>query len=190
MLDFSLHLWNDRCDTMHGIDEEDAKRILKHNISAKVAELFGRREAIEAEYGYLFKEPIGSLQQRTTQYLMKWVASFRAAENVLAREKMKGRVGAIATVRRGGRGKGKNSPSRDNTTRRTDQGAGSEVQKSPVRAYSARHQQLINAHSGRQVVRPTVINESHTGDTGDHRTILVAYIVHRLQLRIYFLHGK
>ena len=36
MLDFSLHLWNDRCDTMHGIDEEDAKRIVNNKITAKV----------------------------------------------------------------------------------------------------------------------------------------------------------
>ena len=55
MLDFSLHLWNNRCDTMHGIDEEDAKRILKNKITATVVDLYGRKEAIEAEYEYLFR---------------------------------------------------------------------------------------------------------------------------------------
>lgn len=29
LLDFSLHLWNDRCDSMHGVDEEDTNRIIK-----------------------------------------------------------------------------------------------------------------------------------------------------------------
>ena len=85
MLDFSLHLWNDRCDTMHGIYEEDAKRIVKNRILGRMVELYERREDIEADYGYLFKEPIDSLCKRSTQYLIKWVASFRAAEQVLAR---------------------------------------------------------------------------------------------------------
>ena len=90
MLDFSLHLWNDRCDTMHGIDEEDAKRILKNKITAKVVELYGRRGAIETDYGYLFKELLDSLRKRSTQYIIKWAASFRIAENVLARGKLRG----------------------------------------------------------------------------------------------------
>ena len=44
---FSLHLWNDRCDSMHGVDEEDAKRISKDKITTRVEELYGRRDEVE-----------------------------------------------------------------------------------------------------------------------------------------------
>jgi len=43
MLDLCLHLLNDICDTMHGIDEKHAKRIVKIKITTKVVELYGRR---------------------------------------------------------------------------------------------------------------------------------------------------
>ena len=151
---------------MHGIDEEDAKRIMKDKITATVVDLYGRREEIEAKYGYLFKDTLDSLRQRSTQYLIKWAASFRVAENVLARGKLRGTVRVTAPLRRGGRGKGKNSPSRDVNPRGGDQEGSLEVQQRPVRAYSARHQHWLNAQVGRQVVTTTVINESHTGDTG------------------------
>ena len=66
LIDFSLNLWNDRCDTMHGIDEEDAKRIIKKKITERVVDLYGRREDIETDYGYLFKETIDSISKRST----------------------------------------------------------------------------------------------------------------------------
>ena len=112
MLDFSLHLWNDRCDTMHGVDEEDAKRIIKNKITTKVVELYGRRGAIETDYGYLFKESLSSLCKRSTQYLIKWAASFRVAENVMTRGDLRGTSSVTALFRRGGRGKGKKAPPR------------------------------------------------------------------------------
>ena len=43
LLGFSLHLWNDICDSMRGVDEEDTKCIAKDKITTRVEELYGRR---------------------------------------------------------------------------------------------------------------------------------------------------
>ena len=166
MLDFILHLWNNRCNSMHGVDEEDAKRIIKNKITTKVVEFYGRRGEIETDYGYLFKESLDSLRKRSTQYLIKWVASFRIAENVLARGKLRGISSVSAPLRRGGRGKGKKSSTRAENLHMGEDDGGLEAQTRPVRAYSARHQHWFNKQVGRQVGRTTVVNESHTGDTG------------------------
>ena len=44
---------------------------------------------------------------RSSQYLIKWIASFRMAENVIARGNLKNKHGVSIGLRRGGRGKGK-----------------------------------------------------------------------------------
>ena len=36
LLDFSLNLWNDQCDTMHGVDKKGAKRIKKKKVMKMV----------------------------------------------------------------------------------------------------------------------------------------------------------
>ena len=79
----SLHLWNDRCDSMHEVDEEGTKRIEEDKITTREEELYGSREEVEKEYGYLFKEGLDLLRTRSIQYLNKWVALFRMAENFL-----------------------------------------------------------------------------------------------------------
>ena len=63
-IDLSLNLWNDRCDTMHGIDEEDAKRIAKDKVVKRVAEIYGNKEEMEKEYSHLFKETESKLCKR------------------------------------------------------------------------------------------------------------------------------
>ena len=98
---------------MHGVDQEDVKRIAKDKITTRVEKLYGRREEVEKEYGYLFKEGLDSLRTRSIHYITKWVASFKIAENVLARGKLKGKAGEPALLRRGRRGKGKKGTVRD-----------------------------------------------------------------------------
>ena len=84
-MNFSLALWNDRCDSLHGVDEEDAKRILKAKTMVRVKQLVDSKEDIDEAYSHLFKEDIVSLGKRSTQYLIKWIASVRMAECVMAR---------------------------------------------------------------------------------------------------------
>ena len=65
---------------MHGIDEEDAKRIAKEKVVKRVAELYGEKGGIELEYPHVFKKDEESVTGRSTQYMMKWIASVRMAE--------------------------------------------------------------------------------------------------------------
>ena len=76
---------------MHGIDEEDAKRIAKEKVVKRVAEIYGKKEEIEKEYAHLFKEGEGKLCGRSTQYIMKWIASVRMAEGVIKRRINRGK---------------------------------------------------------------------------------------------------
>lgn len=101
LLDFSLRLWNNRCDSMRRVDEDDAKRIVKDELITQVDDLYGKREEVEQEYGYLIEEGLESLRKRSIQYLTKWAASFRMADNVLARGKLKGATGESVAMRRG-----------------------------------------------------------------------------------------
>ena len=110
LLVFSLNPWNDRCDSIHGVDEEDAKRIIKKKLLIRVDDLFGRREEVEKDYGYLFKDGIELLHTPSIQYLTKWVTSFRMAKKVIERENMKDEAGA--PVKRRARRKGKRTKGR------------------------------------------------------------------------------
>ena len=56
---------------MHGVDEEDAKRIAKDKAMKRIKELFENKEYIDKDYAYLFKENLVSLGRRSTQYLIK-----------------------------------------------------------------------------------------------------------------------
>ena len=84
-MDFSLHLWNDICDSLHRVGEEDTKRIIKGYLIKRVDDLYGTKGEVEQEYGYLFREGLVSLRQCSTQYLIKWVAPVRMAKNVITR---------------------------------------------------------------------------------------------------------
>ena len=91
---------------MHGTDKEEVKKIINHKLIKRVDELYGKKEEVKQDYGYLFKEGVESLRTRSTQYLIKWVASFRMAENIIARGKLKNKKGVPIRPRRGGKRKG------------------------------------------------------------------------------------
>ena len=61
--------------------------ILKAKTMVRVKQLVDFKEDIDEAYSYLFKEDIVSLGKRSTQYLIKWIASVRMAECVMARGK-------------------------------------------------------------------------------------------------------
>lgn len=87
LLTFSVDQWNDQCDTMHRVDDEDAKKIVKEMAIKRVGELYAKKEIIENEYTYLFKEGVDSLCSRSTKYLIKWIATVRMSGCVLERGK-------------------------------------------------------------------------------------------------------
>ena len=51
LLNFSLHLWNDRCDSIHGVEKEDAKRIKNEKVGNRVGGLYNKRDEIGQDYG-------------------------------------------------------------------------------------------------------------------------------------------
>ena len=67
-----------------------------------MTELYGNKEGIEEEYAHLFEEGKAKLIGRSTQYMIKWIASVRIAERVLARRKAKGSGDNAKEDRRGG----------------------------------------------------------------------------------------
>ena len=83
----------------------------------------------------------------------------------MARGKLRGTASAMEPLRKGGRGRGKKGNNNTATLQRDAQEGGLQVIQRPVRAYSVRHQHWLNAQVGRQEVRTTVVNETHTGDT-------------------------
>ena len=62
----------------------------------KLEELYEKKATVKRDYGYLFKEGLGSLKTRSIQYLNKSVASFRMADAVIALGKKKPDLGASA----------------------------------------------------------------------------------------------
>ena len=82
---------------------------------------------------------------RSTQYVMKWLASVRMAEGVLKRRKERRKRDNAVEARRGGRGKAKKSRVGEGVVQ-----CRKVVQKNTFRAYSDRHQiwaekQLVGA---------------------------------------------
>ena len=77
LLELSLGMFNNRCDTMHGIDEEDAKQIKRTKILGVVKIIYSEQESLAMDFCYFFdKEGVTTLCKCTTQYLIKWVTSF------------------------------------------------------------------------------------------------------------------
>ena len=91
-LNFSLELWKDRCGIMYGVTMEEKRKILKLKIVKQVNNNYKNKDKVSTDSYHLFDEPVGILCMKKTQYLAKWLATYRLS----ARMK-----------KRGGRGKKK-----------------------------------------------------------------------------------
>ena len=54
LLDFSLGLWKNICSTIHGVTEEDKKKILEVKIVKQVKHDYGYKDKVSKDYLYLF----------------------------------------------------------------------------------------------------------------------------------------
>jgi len=104
-----------------------------------VDDLYGKKGEVEQKYGYLFRERLVSLRQRSTQHLIKWVASIRMTKNMIERRKLREKGGEKIALRRGRRGKGKKSRAWDVRFYRGDTERGIAAHSYPAQAYLARH---------------------------------------------------
>ena len=76
-LRFSLGLWNDRCDTLHGANEEETRRIKKTRIVEKVERCYSDKDLALPCFWCMFRTTLKKLCKKSTQYLYKWVTSCR-----------------------------------------------------------------------------------------------------------------
>ena len=54
LLSFTLGLWNDRCDTLHGANEAEHKKIQKNNIIQQVVDMYENRRLVREEFQDMF----------------------------------------------------------------------------------------------------------------------------------------
>ena len=70
-LDFTLGLWNNRCDIFHGTSVVEAKKKKKDKVMVQVEKYYEKRDLIP-DVAYMFEEVIiKHLCKSSTQYLFK-----------------------------------------------------------------------------------------------------------------------
>ena len=71
LLDFTLGLWTDRCDILHGATEAEKKQIKHDRVRKEVVQCYAQRDRVSRDFTYLFKEDSDKLCNRSTQYISK-----------------------------------------------------------------------------------------------------------------------
>ena len=77
LLDFTLGLWTDRCDILHGATEAEKKQIKHDKVRKQVVKCYAQREKVSSDFKYLFEEDIDKLCNRPTQYISKWIDTYK-----------------------------------------------------------------------------------------------------------------
>ena len=122
LLDFTMGLWTDRCNILHGATKAEKK--ITHNwVQTQVARRYANKDKVSNNFKYLFEEDIGKLRSRYTQYLDKWLAIYRL------------------TIRQKRNSNNKKTANRTRKTRRSKALCGVEGQQTYTRIkyYSAAH---------------------------------------------------
>ena len=52
LLDFTLGLWTDRCDILHGATEKEKKSIKHKRVQDKVEQCYKQKEKVSSDYKY------------------------------------------------------------------------------------------------------------------------------------------
>ena len=72
-LNFSLYLWNDRCDSIYNVDEEVAKRIQKKRAVERVRELYENMEDLIQKPNLLSSIVYNFILLRNTLHLSSYI---------------------------------------------------------------------------------------------------------------------
>ena len=107
LLRFTLGLWNDRCEVLHGANLEERQKIKRDQILGKLTNCFAARETIPECYRYIFKDSYEELGRKSTQYLVKWVSTFKLLQKQGGQAGHAGKDKEQAADRRGRRAKNK-----------------------------------------------------------------------------------
>ena len=76
-LDYTMGLWTDRCDILHGATEAEKKQIKHDKVRKQVVKCYDQKEKVSSDFKYLFEEDIDKLCNRPTQYISKWIDTYK-----------------------------------------------------------------------------------------------------------------
>ena len=76
LLRFTLGLWKDRCDTLHGATLVERQRMKRDKIMDRLKLCYIQRDTIPECYRYIFRDAYETIGKKSTQYLVKWVSTF------------------------------------------------------------------------------------------------------------------
>lgn len=79
-IDLSLGMWNDRCNTLHGVDEKEQKVKTRQRILKQVEHVYKNKGKDADEFQHMSTSNILVLKQRSTTYLLKWMEIFNIAK--------------------------------------------------------------------------------------------------------------
>ena len=80
LLDFSLGMWSDRCDILHGTTNKDDKTKTRQKLTVEICKCYDRKETLDPAHHYIFQVDIDDLCRRQSlQYLRSWIHSFNTA---------------------------------------------------------------------------------------------------------------
>ena len=74
-LEFTLGMWSEICDALHGATEKETKHKIKNELVQQVRKCFSAQDMYCEEYQYLFDENVDDLCARSIQYLIKWLVT-------------------------------------------------------------------------------------------------------------------
>ena len=73
LLRFTLGLWKDRCDTLHGATLVERQRMKRDKIMDRLKLCYIQRDTIPECYRYIFRDAYETIGKKSTQYLVKWL---------------------------------------------------------------------------------------------------------------------
>ena len=80
ILNFTLRLWNERWDALHGATEEEVKNMIREKVVTRVTELYQRKETVTEDAKYLFEYDMEIQCSHSTQYLTNWMSTLELYE--------------------------------------------------------------------------------------------------------------
>ena len=101
-VDMSLGMWDDRCKVLHGRTVEEKNKIKREKILGQARHCFSQQERVLEQDGHMFNGGWECLEQRETQYLEKWVESYKVAASQKAQLERQlqtqGEIGAVKNL--------------------------------------------------------------------------------------------
>lgn len=87
-LNFSLGLWKDRCEVLHGIEHKDKKSKEREKLQQQIQKYYSQRDEVDADHQDIFEIPVDELLRRNSlQTLHSWIQSYHTDVSFTTRNK-------------------------------------------------------------------------------------------------------